>query len=264
MTGEGRRGAATRRTFLGAVGVVAGTGTLPTRARATNRTPLSLTLHVHEDCTPGDVRCAADAAATFADQFRDRFDEYALSWTFDAPSAWPTERDVLERRWRRHVDDDGHGIHAFLLREPWQTDDGYGHRMAPVTGDGGAAVANVGATRFWDGDRVATNILIHEVLHALGADHADGTATLAADGNDRVYADVSPMATAYVRYVAPECDTPLTDACADTVWPGSGTVPEQFSDGTENYARAAAVANHSHAVAEAAWESAADRLDELD
>jgi hypothetical protein len=264
-----RRGAATRRTLLGALGTAVAAGPLVRGARAANPTEtLTLYLHVHEDCTGEDVTCASGAATDLFRQFNERFDDHALSWTFETGAEWPTDRDRLESDWERIAEDaaDGHGIHVFLMREVWQSDNGYGHRIERVSGDGdGVVAANVGGARFWDGDRVAANLFVHEVLHAMNAFHADGEVTYVSDddGEERFYTDISPMATAYVRYVGWECNNPFGETCADTVWPGTGTVPDTFSNGTANRGRVTGVGTHSPAVADAAWDSVGSGLDEI-
>jgi hypothetical protein len=159
--------------LLGALGTTVAAGPLVRGARAANESEtLTLYLHVHEDCTGEDVTCASDAATDLFRQFNERFDDHALSRTFETGTEWPTDRDRLESNWERIAGDaaDGHGIHVFLLREMWQSDNGYGHRIERVGGDGDGAVAvNVGGARFWDGDRVAANLFVHEVLHAMNA-----------------------------------------------------------------------------------------------
>lgn len=265
-----RRGSGTRRrTLLGVLGTAVAAGPLVRTAAAANSTEtLTLHLHVHEDCTGEDVRCASEAATTFFRQFNDRFDDHALSWTFETGAEWPTDRTRLETEWDGVADTtaDGPGIHLFLLRETWESDDGYGHRIDRVSGDGdGAVVANVGGARFWDGDRVATNLIVHEMLHAMDADHADGTVThISGDHeNERFYTNVSPMATAYVRYDGRGCDDLFHDTCADTVWPGSGTVPDTFSNGTDNHARVTGVGTHTPVVTDAAWDSVGAWVDDI-
>jgi hypothetical protein len=126
-------------------------------------------------------------------------------------------------------------------------------------------VANVGGARFWDGDRVATNLIVHEVLHAMDAVHADGAVThVSGDhGDERLYTNVSPMATAYVRYDGRGCDDLFHDICADTVWPGSGTVPDTFSNGTDNHARVTGVGTHTSVVTDAAWDSVGAWVDDI-
>ncbi|WP_135535526.1 hypothetical protein [Halostella pelagica] len=261
-----------RRTMLAALGTAVAAGPFAQAAGATTdaaEQALTLHLHVHEDCTSEDIECASRAATLLSRQFNERFDEFSLSWTITAESDWSTDRTHLESEWEGipEGDTDGPGIHAFLLRGSWQFDNGYGHRIDRVTADAdGATVANVGAARFWDGNRVAANLIIHEVLHALGADHADGEVTYVSRdrGEAGVYTNVSPMSTAYVRYVGEECDGPFRDSCSDTAWPGSGTVPDTFSNGTDNFAQATAVRTHTTVVADAAWDSVGSQLAELE
>jgi len=222
---------------------------------------LELVVHAHEHCERADVRAATTAARTVVEGVRDRVDGYGLSWTVADPSPWPADRRTLRSEWEGVVDRrDGDAVHLFLLNDPGDYGNGYGHRIERVGDGDGATVTNVGAVRYWDGPAVARNVVVHETLHAFDADHRDGTVTYDRRDGDPVYADVSPMATAYVRYAGPECGRGVR-ACADTTWPGSGRVPEAFSDGTPNGEPAAGVRGHTERVADAAWESVRAWLD---
>ncbi|WP_121822763.1 hypothetical protein [Halostella salina] len=224
-------------------------------------TGLTLVVHLHDDCSMADRRAATVAARSLSEGFRDRVDGYALSWTLAAPSVWPADRATLRRCWADAVRTyGGDAVHLFLLNDPGDYGNGYGHRIERVGDGDGATVANVGAARYWDGSAVARNLVIHEVLHAFDADHRDGAVAYERRGGDRVYADASPMATAYVRYAGPECGQGVR-ACADTTWPGTGRVPGTFSAGTANGQPAERVTGHTDRVADAAWASVQAWLD---
>jgi len=222
---------------------------------------LELVVHVGDGGERDDVQAATTAARTVAEGFRDRVDGYGLSWTLAAPSAWPADRSALEGAWDGAVEPrGGDAVHLFLLADPGDYGNGYGHRIERVGDGDGATVANVGAARYWDGPAVARNVVVHEVLHAFDADHRDGTVAYGEGSGEPAYAEVSPMATAYVRYAGPECGRGVR-ACADTTWPGSGRVPESFSAGTPNGEPAAGVRGHTPRVADAAWASVRAWLD---
>ncbi|WP_135820091.1 hypothetical protein [Halostella litorea] len=222
---------------------------------------LTLVVHVHENCERGDVRAATAAARTVVEGMGDRVDGYGLSWTLAVPTAWPADRATLRREWQSVVDSrGGDAVHLFLVNAPGDYGNGYGHRIERVGDGDGATVANVGAARYWDGPAVARNIVVHETLHAFDADHRDGTVAYEKGDDGPAYADVSPMATAYVRYAGPECGRGVR-ACADTTWPGTGRLPEAFSGGTPNGEPAAGVRGHTDRVADAAWGSVRTWLD---
>lgn len=113
--------------------------------------------------------------------------------------------------------------HLFLADAPFDPDLGYGIANTHVRGGGrlGAqALANVGATEFWDDRTVSRNMAIHEVLHTLvrsqDARAANGSpcehdlGAVVGGTPDRVF--VTPLATSYAG----------ASGGVETTWHGTG------------------------------------------
>ncbi|WP_435333805.1 hypothetical protein [Haloarchaeobius sp. TZWWS8] len=130
---------------------------------------------------------------------------------FPAVETWLRERDA-------YVDG---ACHLYLANEPYNRGLGYGGANGDVAAGGAITLANVGATRTWDGDHVTDNIAVHEWLHTVltgddaaavngsRCEHDLGTVAMLEPGT----ALVTPLATAYA-------DTSLVGG--ETRWHGSG------------------------------------------
>ncbi|MEF8757255.1 MAG: hypothetical protein V5A33_03355 [Halobacteriales archaeon] len=229
----------TRRTVLAATGGGLPLAGLRELGRVGARSPVELRVRVYPDRRLGwggtardvqrHLRRSLEWLRAIASKRLDRPVEVRLDRGPVVPRD-PLDFDDetrLHRSFRDWLDGtdapEGPVAHLFLADAPFSADLGYGIANTHVRGGGrlGAqAVANVGATEFWDDRTVSRNMAIHEVLHTLvrsqdaravngsGCEHDLGAAV--GETPDRVF--VTPLATSYAGAAGGD----------ETTWHGTG------------------------------------------
>lgn len=252
---------ATRRSFLAAVGGTALVGSSTNVVRAAGSVsptmyvylPSDDSLYLHEDNV-------MDAAFDLASQWYDNLYRYdgisALGIRRGSDHDGDLHQQKVENNWRDLIDFGSHGgdyIHHFVVSNRFDRGTGYGGHAVEATEDRpGVCITNWGALQYHDSDTIAENLFKHETLHTYGAEHHHGTVEYDT-GWFNEFKNISPMATSYVRGRIKQF--------SDTQWAGTGDVPEEFGNGTDNYQKSS-FWDHTGEVSFPAWSAVLRHIDD--